>query len=54
MLAVKNWISMWIADIVRSAKETRNQSLLEELYALCDLLETAEQQNACVRGRTLE
>jgi len=30
------WISMWIADLVRSAKEIRSQGLLEELDAsLC-------------------
>src|SRR5665213_46131 len=39
------WISMWIADLVRSAKEIRSQGLLEELDALCDILETAEHQN---------
>ena len=48
------WISMWIADLVRSAKEIRSQGLLEELDALCDVLETAEQQNPRVRGLVLE
>ncbi len=48
------WISMWIADIVRSAKEIRSQSLLEELDALCDVLEAAEQKNPRVRGLSLE
>jgi hypothetical protein len=48
------WISMWIADIVRSAKEIRSQSLLEELDALCDVLETAEQQSPRLRGLTLD
>jgi hypothetical protein len=28
------WISMWIADIMRSAKKIRSQSLLDELDAL--------------------
>jgi hypothetical protein len=45
---------MWIADLVRSAKEIRSQGLLEELDALCDVLETAEQQNPRVRGLVLE
>ncbi len=48
------WLSMWIADIVRSAKKIRSQGLLEELDALCDVLETAEQNHARVRGVTLE
>jgi hypothetical protein len=48
------WISMWIADLVCSAKEIRSQGLLEELDALCDVLETAEQQNPRVRGLVLE
>ena len=38
------------ADIVRSAQKIRSLSLLEELDALCDVLETAEQNNARVRG----
>ena len=48
------WLSRWIADIVRSAKKIRSHSLLEELDALCDVLETAEQNNARVRGVPLE
>ena len=36
------WVSMWIADIVRSAKEIRSQSLVDELDALCSVLEAAE------------
>jgi len=36
------WIGMWIADIVRSARTLRSQRLLEELDALCDVLEAAE------------
>ena len=48
------WLSKWIADIVRSAKKIRSHSLLEELDALCDVLETAEQNNARVRAVPLE
>jgi hypothetical protein len=40
------WLSMWIADIVRSAKKFRNQRLQEELDVLCEVLETAEQNRA--------
>jgi len=29
---------MWTADIGTSAKESRSQSLLEELEVLCDML----------------
>jgi hypothetical protein len=32
----------------------RSQGLLEELDALCDVLETAEQHNPRERGRVLE
>ncbi len=39
---------------MHSAKEIRSQSLLEELDAVCDALESAERQNARVRGLTLE
>jgi hypothetical protein len=39
---------------VRSAKEIESQSLLDELDALCDVLEIAEQQNPRVRGVVLE
>lgn len=48
------WISMWVADIVRSAKEIRSQGLLEELSALCDVLENAEHRNPRARGLSLE
>jgi hypothetical protein len=48
------WVSMWIADIVRSARSIRKQSLLEELDALCDVLGTAEQRNSRIRGLSLD
>jgi hypothetical protein len=48
------WISMWIADIVRSAKKIRSHALLEELDALCDVLENAEHHEVRVRGLSLE
>lgn len=35
------WIEMMCADVIRSAKELHSQPLLEELDALCDVLETA-------------
>ena len=41
---------MWTADIVRSAKEIRSQSLLEELDAVYDVLENAENHDRRVRG----
>jgi hypothetical protein len=44
------WVSMWTADIVRSAKKIRSQGLLEELDALCDVLENAENHDRRVRG----
>jgi hypothetical protein len=44
------WIGMWIADIVRSAKTVRSQHLLEELDALCDVLETAENKVMRIHG----
>ena len=47
------WISMWTADIVRSAKKIRSQSLLEALDALCDVLENAENHDRRVRGLSL-
>jgi hypothetical protein len=40
------WISMWIADPCPLGQG--------ELDALCDVLETAEQQNPRVRGMVLE
>ena len=35
------WIEMMVADLVRSAKELRSRPLLDELDALCDVLENA-------------
>jgi hypothetical protein len=35
------WIEMMVADLIRSAKELRAPSLLEEIDALCDALENA-------------
>src|SRR3984957_10808547 len=35
------WIEMMLADIVRSAKEISSPALLEELDALCSLLDCA-------------
>jgi hypothetical protein len=35
------WIEMMIADLIRSAKELRTPSLLDEIDALCDVLENA-------------
>jgi hypothetical protein len=32
---------MTVADLIRSAKELRTASLLEEIDALCDVLENA-------------
>jgi hypothetical protein len=43
-------VSMWTADIVRSAKKIRSRGLLEELDALCDVLENAENHDRRVRG----
>jgi hypothetical protein len=47
------WVSMWTADIVRSAKKIRSQGLLEELDALCEVLENAENHDRRVRGLSL-
>jgi hypothetical protein len=47
------WVSMWIADIVRSAKEIRSQSLFEELDALCNVLEGAESHEGRMRGLSI-
>ena len=47
------WVSLWTADIVRSAKKIRSQGLLEELDALCDVLENAENHDRRVRGLTV-
>jgi hypothetical protein len=38
------WIEMMIADIVRSAKKIRSRALLDELDALCDVLENTLSQ----------
>src|ERR1019366_2755468 len=46
------YLSRLIGDLVYSAKS--NQSLLDELDALCDVLENAEQHNSRVRGLVLE
>jgi len=35
------WIELMIGDLVRSAKEIRSTSLLEEIDELCDVLEFA-------------
>ena len=35
------WIELMVADLSRSAREIRSRSLLEEIDALCDALETA-------------
>ncbi len=35
------WIELMIADLIRSAKELRSPALLEEIDALCDVLENA-------------
>jgi hypothetical protein len=35
------WIEMMLADVVRSAKEISSTSLLEELDALCSVLDCA-------------
>ena len=35
------WIELMVADLIRSAKELRSPPLLEEIDALCDVLENA-------------
>ena len=45
---------MWIADIVRSAKEIHSRGMLEELCALRYALAGAEHCNPRVRGLVLE
>jgi len=35
------WIEIMAADPIRSAKELRSRSLLEEIDAVCDVLENA-------------
>jgi hypothetical protein len=47
-------LTLQMASAQRLAKKIRSLSLLEELDALCDVLETAEQNNARVRGVRLE
>ena len=47
-------MSTWAADSVRSAKKIRSQSLLEELNALCDVLENAGNHEHRVRGLSLD
>lgn len=44
------WISTWTADIVRSGKTIRSRRLLDELDALCDVLENAEKRDQRERG----
>ena len=39
------WMPMWIGDLVYSAKKIRGQSLLDEIDALCTVLESAETRN---------
>jgi hypothetical protein len=46
------YLSRLIGDLVYSAKSI--QSLLDELDALCDVPENAEQHNSRVRGLVLE
>ena len=43
------YLSMWTADLIRSAKALRSRSLLDELDALCSVLEHAEQRGERVR-----
>jgi hypothetical protein len=35
------WIEMMVADLARSARKLRSQALLDEIDALCDVLESA-------------
>jgi hypothetical protein len=35
------WIELMVADLIRSAKKLRSPALLEEIDALCDVLENA-------------
>ena len=39
------WISMMICDLVHSAKTLHNRALLDELDALCSVLENTEQHD---------
>lgn len=43
------WISMWIGELVISAKKIRNRAMLEELDELCSVLENAEHHNERIR-----
>jgi len=47
------WISMWTADIARSAKKLISRSLLVEFDALRDVLENAENHRRRVRWLSL-
>jgi hypothetical protein len=40
------WIEMMVADLIRSAKKLRSQSLLEQIDALCDVLENSLTQHS--------
>ena len=44
------YLSMIIADLVRSAKTIRSDATLEEIDALCCTLESAEQNQPRIRG----
>jgi hypothetical protein len=48
------YLSRLIGDLVYSARSIQSQSLLDELDALCDVLENAEEHNSRVRGLVLE
>lgn len=43
------YLSMMIADLVRSAKKLRSNAVLEEIDALCCVLESAEQNQQRIR-----
>jgi hypothetical protein len=44
------YLSMMIADLVRSAKTIRSDATLEEIDALCCTLESAEQDQPRIRA----
>jgi len=44
------YLSMTIADLVRSAKTIRSDAVLEEIDALCSVLESAEQNEPRIRS----
>jgi hypothetical protein len=48
------WLSLWIGDLVYSAKKIRSQNLLDELDALCSVLENAERHDTRIRGVVIE